>query len=138
MIDRQDVTGLEALAAPLLGLLPDVAALGWSEKTLNTPIDRSDRSNGLVVIILDYQARLGEGKRERGILYSDNRTGRRRMTRSNREYCVTSRCDSAKWPASCVAQRKGKDRFSGKNCTLVSAGLRSGTRYRGRSTYKER
>jgi hypothetical protein len=40
-IDRQDVSGSETLAAPLL---PDVAALIESEKTLNMPTDRSDRS----------------------------------------------------------------------------------------------
>lgn len=94
MIDRQDMTGLKALGAPLLGLVPDVSALGWSEKTLNTPTDRSDRSNRLVVIILDYQARVVEGERGRGILYLDIRTGNRRMTRSNREYCITSRSHS--------------------------------------------
>lgn len=42
-IDRQDVTGAETLPAPLLELVPDVAALVYSEKTLITPTDRSDR-----------------------------------------------------------------------------------------------
>lgn len=118
------MTGPETLAAPLLGLVPDVAALGWSEKTLNTPTDRSDRSNGLIVIILDYQARLGEGERGRGILYPDNRTGHRRMTRSKREYCVTSRCDRGQ--GRCVAQRKDEDRFSGQESYFSLSGSEVG------------
>lgn len=49
MIDRQDVTGPETLPAPLWGARPNVAALVWSEKTLNTPTDRSDRSDRVML-----------------------------------------------------------------------------------------
>lgn len=46
-IDRRNVSGSETLAAPLL---PDVAATVESEKTLNTPTDRSDRSEGVMIM----------------------------------------------------------------------------------------
>ena len=67
MIDRQDVTGPETLRAPLLGLVPDVAARA-SEKTLNTPTDRSDRSDRVIriqILIIKHGGSTAEARLER-------------------------------------------------------------------------
>ena len=48
-MDRWTMTGQETLKAPLLGGLPDVAAPSLSEKTLNTPTNRTIRRDGATI-----------------------------------------------------------------------------------------
>lgn len=81
-IDRQDVSGSETPAAPLL---PDGAAIVESEKSLNTPTDRSDRSEEVTIMerwIIKHGWRRGNMEGVRVCL--DTAVGHRRKARLKR------------------------------------------------------